>query len=438
MNELNTELAVIGCALKNIELIPELVTLVSHKDFEDKLNKLLFWVIEQLYTNNKTIDKLIVFQNAKTLADKHRMPLEKAYIDTCINSVADVANFKDYAEMVKKASALRNIVNAADEVKNDPKQAVENSISKLSGSIEQYYNIEASKTPHVESKVIVGEIAESLLVLKKDRENGIVHGVQTGFKALDRFMGGFERDALIVVGARPSVGKSCFIFQMANNMSKLGYNVAFFSLEMSNKQLITRLIGLESELPYSKLKNMNLDARETELFFLGVDKISRSNIIMNDNTLLTPNTLRSEVKKISRQKKLDAVFVDYVQLMGHDKSTGTREREIAEISRTMKLIAKENNVVVITAAQLNRSVENREDKKPKLSDLRESGALEQDADVVIFLHREDYYDYDKRNEPQVTDIIVAKARNGATGYCQLMFVPEKIKFYEIVAEGLDD
>jgi replicative DNA helicase len=225
---------------------------------------------------------------------------------------------------------------------------------------------------------------------------------------------------------------------MANNMSKLGYNVAFFSLEMSNKQLITRLIGLESELPYSKLKNMNLDARETELFFLGVDKISRSNIIMNDNTLLTPNTLRSEVKKISRQKKLDAVFVDYVQLMGHDKSTGTREREIAEISRTMKLIAKENNVVVITAAQLNRSVENREDKKPKLSDLRESGALEQDADVVIFLHREDYYDYDKRNEPQVTDIIVAKARNGATGYCQLMFVPEKIKFYEIVAEGLDD
>jgi replicative DNA helicase len=251
---------------------------------------------------------------------------------------------------------------------------------------------------------------------------------------LDRQTSGFHKSDLIIIAARPSVGKTAFALTIARNMAvKFNLSVGIFSLEMSKEQLAQRLLCSESRVDLHKIRTGYLSDQEWERLTIGASKLYKANIIVDDEPSLDPRTLRAKARRMKREYNIDAIFVDYLQLM-HTRGGGqeSRQQEISEISRSLKLLARELEIAVVALSQLSRAVETREDKRPRLSDLRESGAIEQDADTVLFIYREEYYrKSEKLHEPHEAEIIIGKQRNGPIGTVKLMFEPQTASFYEV-------
>jgi replicative DNA helicase len=268
------------------------------------------------------------------------------------------------------------------------------------------------------------------------RHQEMVMGVPTGFIDLDRILGGLQKSDLLIIAARPGMGKTSFLNSLVVNAARLNQRVALFSLEMSNEQLVQRLISSLTHIPSNKLREGKLDEKDWAEFVKGTEDLSRLPIHMDDTPALSTQELRSKARRLHLELGIDLILVDYLQLMTTPYQSENRVQEISFISRSLKQLARELNVPVIAAAQLSRAVEQRTDKRPMLSDLRESGSIEQDSDVVMFIYRDAYYNPDTP-EGNRTEIQIAKHRNGPTGVVDLIFIPELTQFQNATRANID-
>lgn len=430
---IEAEEAVLGSILINQETIYGVSELLDIEDFYRKSHRTIFKVMLDLNTTKKAIDII-------TLTDylTHISKLEEvggiAFITSLANKVPSTANLKHYINIVKEKSMLRNIVHIAEYMENmgydsesiDTPETVldkaEQLLSKLTKKL-------------VTTKV--NNIKEQTLNAYIDIENIINHkdellGLETGLYDLDNFLQGLKNSDFMILAARPSMGKTAFALNIASHLSiKKDTPVVFFSLEMSSNQLIHRIFSSRGLIPLFNLKSGNLDDAHTQKLIKVSNKLSQSKLIINDE-ISNLMSLRSIARKLKRENDIKLIIIDYLQLLEGTRREN-RNLEISEISRSLKILAKELDVPIIALSQLSRSVESRQVKKPMLSDLRESGSLEQDADIVMFLYREDYYNPETENK-NITDVIVAKNRNGPTGTIPVYFHKEYVRFQDLAKD----
>lgn len=430
---IEAEEAVLGSILINQETIYGVSELLDIEDFYRKSHRTIFKVMLDLNTTKKAIDII-------TLTDylTHISKLEEvggiAFITSLANKVPSTANLKHYINIVKEKSMLRNIVHIAEYMENmgydsesiDTPETVldkaEQLLSKLTKKL-------------VTTKV--NNIKEQTLNAYVDIENiinykGELLGLETGLQDLDSFLQGLKNSDFMILAARPSIGKTAFALNIASYLSiKKDTPVAFFSLEMSSNQLIHRIFSSYGLIPLFNLKSGNLDDAHTQKLIKVSNKLSQSKLIINDE-ISNLMSLRSIARKLKRENDIKLIIIDYLQLLEGTRREN-RNLEISEISRSLKILAKELDIPIIALSQLSRSVESRQVKKPMLSDLRESGSLEQDADIVMFLYREDYYNPETENK-NITDVIIAKNRNGPTGTIPVYFHKEYVRFQDLAKD----
>lgn len=430
---IEAEEAVLGSILINQETIYGVSELLDIEDFYRKSHRTIFKVMLDLNITKKAIDII-------TLTDylTHISKLEEvggiAFITSLANKVPSTANLKHYINIVKEKSMLRNIVHIAEYMENmgydsesiDTPETVldkaEQLLSKLTKKL-------------VTTKV--NNIKEQTLNAYVDIENiinykGELLGLETGLQDLDSFLQGLKNSDFMILAARPSMGKTAFALNIASYLSiKKDTPVAFFSLEMSSNQLIHRIFSSYGLIPLFNLKSGNLDDAHTQKLIKVSNKLSQSKLIINDE-ISNLMSLRSIARKLKRENDIKLIIIDYLQLLEGTRREN-RNLEISEISRSLKILAKELDIPIIALSQLSRSVESRQVKKPMLSDLRESGLLEQDADIVMFLYREDYYNPETENK-NITDVIIAKNRNGPTGTIPVYFHKEYVRFQDLAKD----
>lgn len=430
---IEAEEAVLGSILINQETIYGVSELLDIEDFYRKSHRTIFKVMLDLNTTKKAIDII-------TLTDylTHISKLEEvggiAFITSLANKVPSTANLKHYINIVKEKSMLRNIVHIAEYMENmgydsesiDTPETVldkaEQLLSKLTKKL-------------VTTKV--NNIKEQTLNAYVDIENiinykGELLGLETGLQDLDSFLQGLKNSDFMILAARPSMGKTAFALNIASYLSiKKDTPVAFFSLEMSSNQLIHRIFSSYGLIPLFNLKSGNLDDAHTQKLIKVSNKLSQSKLTINDE-ISNLMSLRSIARKLKRENDIKLIIIDYLQLLEGTRREN-RNLEISEISRSLKILAKELDIPIIALSQLSRSVESRQVKKPMLSDLRESGSLEQDADIVMFLYREDYYNPETENK-NITDVIIAKNRNGPTGTIPVYFHKEYVRFQDLAKD----
>jgi replicative DNA helicase len=356
--------------------------------------------------------------------------------------VPTTANVMYYTQIVKEKALLRALINASSEIVDavrnigDAQEVLEYAEKRIFSIAEA----RATRTYDLLSNVMhdVFEQIEELKNRAQKGEGDLVTGVSTGFKSLDRMTSGFHRSELIIIAARPSMGKTSFAANIATNMAlQSNIAVAIFSLEMSKEQLANRILCSEAKVDLHKVRTGQISDEEWEKLVQKAGELSKSRLIFDDEPDLTPRMLRAKARRMKREYGIEVIFIDYLQLMSsRSKSYESRQQEITEISRSLKLLARELNITVVALSQLSRAVEQREDKRPRLSDLRESGAIEQDADLVMFLYRDSYYKRkkdepgkDSLNDEHEAELILGKQRNGPVGTIKLTFNPKLATFY---------
>lgn len=432
-NNIEAEEAVLGSILINQETIYGVSELLDIEDFYRKSHRTIFKVMLDLNTTKKAIDII-------TLTDylTHISKLEEvggiAFITSLANKVPSTANLKHYINIVKEKSMLRNIINIAEHMES------------------MSYDNEQLDTPEVildKTEQMISRLTKKMIVTKVDNIQGqtlkaymdienIINnkdellGLETGLYDLDNFLQGLKNSDFMILAARPSMGKTAFALNIASHLSiKKDTPVVFFSLEMSSNQLIHRIFSSRGLIPLFDLKSGNLDDAHTQKLIKVSNKLSQTKLIINDE-ISNLMSLRSIARKLKRENDIKLIIIDYLQLLEGTRREN-RNLEISEISRSLKILAKELDIPIIALSQLSRSVESRQVKKPMLSDLRESGSLEQDADIVMFLYREDYYNPETENK-NITDVIIAKNRNGPTGTIPVYFHKEYVRFQDLAKD----
>lgn len=438
-NNLEAEEAVLGSILIDPSVVNDVMEILRNGDFYSKKHQAIFSVMERLYEKGDPIDILSVCEELKK---NGQMKFVGSDLDVAklAEAVPTSAHVMHYAKIVRDKSILRNLIEAG---RNIVESAYgEKEVDDILDEAERVvFDIAESRTTKTYEHIgaIMHQVFENLEELRTRSSNvlepgAVVSGLPTGLKSLDRQTTGFHKSDLVIVAARPSVGKTAFALTIARNMAvKFNLSVGLFSLEMSKEQLAQRLLCTESRVDLHKLRTGFLSNEEWERLTVGASVLYKANLIVDDEPSLDPRTLRAKARRMKREYNIDAIFIDYLQLM-HVRGgfSESRQQEISEISRSLKLLSRELNIVVVALSQLSRAVEAREDKRPRLSDLRESGAIEQDADTVLFIYRDEYYKKsDRIHEPHEAEIIIGKQRNGPIGTVILMFEPKTASFYEV-------
>ncbi|KAF2957195.1 replicative DNA helicase [Thermotoga sp. Ku-13t] len=438
-HNLEAEEAVIGSILIDPSVVNDVMEVLRSSDFYSKKHQAIFAAMEKLYERGDPIDVLSVCEELKRSG---QMKFVGSELDVArlAEAVPTSAHVMHYAKIVLDKSILRSLIEAGRNIVESAyeEREVDEILDEAERIVFDIAESRATKTyDHIGS--IMHAVFENLeeLRLKSSaapEPGAVVSGLPTGFRVLDRQTSGFHKSDLIIIAARPSVGKTAFALTIARNMAvKFNLSVGIFSLEMSKEQLAQRLLCSESRVDLHKIRTGYLSDQEWERLTIGASRLYKANIIVDDEPSLDPRTLRAKARRMKREYNIDAIFVDYLQLM-HTRggSHESRQQEISEISRSLKLLARELDIAVVALSQLSRAVETREDKRPRLSDLRESGAIEQDADTVLFIYREEYYKKsEKLHEPHEAEIIIGKQRNGPIGTVKLMFEPQTASFYEL-------
>ena len=398
--------------------------IISGEDFYQSAYGILFETIVELFNEGKPVD-LITLQNRLREKDVPAEVSSLEFARDLLSAVQTSANVKYYAEIVSEKAMLRRLIKLNEEIANicylgkEPLEAVLETTEKKVFELVQRRN----NGDYVPIKDVVLSALEK--IEKASKTNGSVTGIPTGFLDLDYKMSGLQPSDLILVAARPSMGKTAFVLNIAQNVAfKENKTTAIFSLEMSKEQLVNRLFSLESQVDSQSLRTGNLKDSDWEKLIESAGIIGKSNLIIDDTPGISISELRSKCRKYKLEHNLELIIIDYLQLMtgrvgGRSES---RQQEISDISRSLKGLARELNVPVIALSQLSRAVEQRPEHRPMLSDLRESGAIEQDADVVMFIYRDDYYNKDTELK-NVAEIIIAKQRNGSIGTVNLTWLP---------------
>lgn len=428
---IDAEQAVLGAMLIKKEAVAEAMELLRDTDFYREAHRVVFAAMAELFKNNAAVDLITLTEQLKK-DDTFEKAGGMSFVTALANAVPTAANLVFHAKIVREKSQLRELINAATEIAGKAYED-EDDIAAIMDEAEKRILAVAGRTNGGGFVPIKDILLETFRILENRAINkGALTGLPSGFTDLDRLTTGFQPSDLILVAARPSMGKTAFTLNIAANVAiREKKTVAFFSLEMSKEQLVQRLLCSESGIDSQLLRRGELESEWVQLLKVA-GRINDAPIFIDDTPGITVMELRSKARRLKADNELALIVIDYLQLMQGrgPKSGDNRQQEISEISRSLKALARELSVPVIALSQLSRSVESRQIKRPMLSDLRESGSLEQDADLVMFLYREDYYTEDTENK-NITEVIIAKHRNGPIDTVKLFFQKEFTKFVNL-------
>ena len=429
---LDAEKSLLSAILISEESLPDITEIVSPKDFYDERNRHIYNAMWTLYEKHQPVDLLTVTDELK----RHKLTAKAggaAYLSELSSYAPTAAHARAYAELIANCAIRRRLITAASDITESAyDEATET--QEILGSAEKSLFEVSEQNTHGEMAAMADLLTTTYDRLEDLYENkGTLAGYKTGFVDLDRITAGLHKSDLVILAARPAMGKTAFALNLAQNVAKINDKaVLVFSLEMGKEQLINRMLADASGVDSFKLETGGFDGSDFEQISQAMSEMSELKIFIDDTPGLTIMDMRTKCRRVAHDQDVGLIIVDYLQLMSSTskQAQGNRVQEISEISRGLKLIARELNVPVIALSQLSRTVESRDPKIPMLSDLRESGSIEQDADIVLFLYREDYYnpETDRQN---ITDLILAKHRRGAVGTIGLYFDKARVRFMSL-------
>jgi len=430
------EQAVLGSILIDQQAMNLALEEIAENDFYDENHKKIFSAMIDLDKESKPIDILTLYEKLKSKKSLLKEVGGSSYLSQLIEIVPSSSNVLFYAKSVKEKSILRSMIKTASEI-IDEGQTDQVEVDEFVDQAEKKL-FEISQNKKRSGFVSTGELAaETIKIIEglTTRKMAIT-GIASGFKKLDKMTAGFQNSDLVIIAARPGMGKTSFSLNIVMHAGLThGLKVGFFSLEMAKEQLMMRMLSAKSKINFGKVRTGFLSDSEFQKTVDAAESLQKAHIFIDDTPALTSLDLRSRTRRLKSDKGLDILIVDYLQLMRGHSRTDNREREIAEISLSLKALAKELKIPIIAISQLSRQTEARTDKKPQLSDLRESGALEQDADMVIFLHRADAYKRIADERDGLAEVIIGKQRNGPTGTVSLAFLDNQgVPSFENLAE----
>ena len=425
---IEAEQSVIASMLYSADAIGDVGGLLTGDDFYQHQYGIMFDTIMELNEKGVAIDP-VTLQNA--LKEKDVAP-EVYSIDTLrelANQVFSTANARSYALIVAEKAQMRRMIRTFEDLTNQLYLGKESTRKIMDDVEKRVFDLLEKRTENTTepiSKVVVNTINE---IQEAAKNRGGLTGLETGFTMLDRFTNGFQKSNLIILAGRPAMGKTAFALNMADYFTvKKGYPTVLFELEMSREQLCKRILAMESHISSTKLRSGDLNEREWEELVNSAEMLSKSSLIIDDTSGISLSELRTRCRRYKLENKIECIIIDYMQLMsGSGRGNGSRESEISEISRGLKGIARELDVPVIALAQLSRKPDDRSDHRPMLSDLRDSGAIEQDADIVMFIYRDEVYDPDTKDKG-IAELLIAKNRAGEIGKVRLSWIAELTKF----------
>ena len=427
-SSLEAEQSVIGSMIMDKNAILTAAELLTKEDFYYSQYGILFEAITSLYNAGQAVDMVTLHNRLLEMSVPPEIS-SMEYIGDLLAGLPTSAHVRDYARIVAQKSLLRRLIRANDGITERCYQDSDSVEDILEDTEKTIFSLLQSRTGS--DVVPIRQIVVSALerIEKASQSTGNVTGIATGFADLDYKLSGLQPSDLVLVAARPSMGKTAFVLNIAEHIAFRDKKaVALFSLEMSKEQLVHRLFAMESRVDAQNIRSGNLSDNDWENLIESAGVIGNSNLIIDDTPGISLSELRSKCRKFKLEHDIQLVIIDYLQLMsGSSRRSDSRQQEISEISRGLKLIARELNVPVIALSQLSRAVEQRENKKPILSDLRESGAIEQDADVVMFLYRDEYYHEDSTKKG-IAEVVIAKQRNGPIGTVELVWLANYTKF----------
>ena len=426
-NSPEAEQSVIGSMIMDSEAIMTASEILTSEDFYQRQYGILFDAMVELYNEGKAVD-LVTLQDRLKEKDVPPEVASLEFVKDILDSVYTSAHIRQYASIVHEKAMLRRLIRTTEGIANACYAGKESMEDIFVDTEKQIFDIIQQNTSgeYVPIKDVVLNALDKIEMASRTKGN--VTGIPTGFIDLDYKTAGFQPSDLILVAARPSMGKTALVLNIAQHMAfREDVTVAVFSLEMSKEQPVNRLLSLESRVDSQSIRTGNLTDEDWSKLIEGAGVIGKSHLIIDDTPGISVTELRSKCRKFKMEHNLGIIIIDYLQLMTGSKRSESRQQEISDISRSLKAVARELNVPVVALSQLSRAVEQRPDHRPMLSDLRESGAIEQDADVVMFIYRDDYYNKDTA-KPNVAEIIIAKQRNGAIGTIELAWLPQYTKF----------
>jgi replicative DNA helicase len=426
---LEAEQAVLGAILLNPDILTNVNERIRAEDFYRQGHQRLFQVMNELAEKREPIDLVTL---TSLLQDKNL--LEEvggvSYLTEIASLVPAISNVEYYAKIVETKSMHRNLIRTASEIINEAYTSEEDITNIMESAERKILDIAKRriKGSFASIKDVLVESYEQIETLHYNK--GGLKGLSTGFIDLDKMTSGFQKSDLIIVAARPSMGKTAFALNLAQNVAtRSGETVAIFSLEMSSPQLVMRMIASEGNIDAQAFRTGNLNEEDWEKLTMSIGTLSEASIFIDDTPGITIFDIRAKLRRLQAEHGLGLVMIDYLQLIS-GRGIDSRQQEISEISRSLKLMAREFNVPIIALSQLSRAVEQRQDKRPMLSDLRESGSIEQDADMVAFLYRDDYYN-EESEKKNIAEIIIGKQRNGPVGRVELLFLKNYNKFLSL-------
>ena len=428
-HSIEAEQSVIGSMLMDREAVIAASEIIVGSDFYQHQYGVIFDAMVELFNEGKPVD-LVTLQNRLREKDVPPEISSMEFVRDLLNAVPTSANVRHYANIVSEKAVLRRLIKLTEEIENDcylNKEPVEVIMEETEKKMFQLLGQRNSGDFMPIRQVVINTLEN---IERASKTKGNVTGIPTGFTDLDYKTSGLQNSDFILIAARPSMGKTAFVLNIAQYMAfKKDKAVAIFSLEMSREQLMNRLLSMESKVDSQHLRTGNLKDDEWSKLIESAGMIGESRLMIDDTPGISIGEMRSKCRKYKLEHGLDIIIIDYLQLMsGSGKSSSeSRQQEISDISRSLKALARELNVPVVALSQLSRAVEQRTDHRPMLSDLRESGAIEQDADVVMFIYRDDYYNKDSENKG-IAEIIIAKQRNGPIGTVNLVWLPDYTKF----------
>lgn len=421
------ERSALGACMLSKEALMDVAEEVRAEDFYNESHREIFNSIMRLYRENISVDMLTVCEDLK----KQRaldMVGGRTYIGTLTSEVPSTANAGDYAKIVAEKAMMRQLIFASEEIAAKGYEDKEDTEGLINAAEASIFRIAQKRQKNDYAKIQDVLMKNLKMIDEAERNQGNVIGLPTGFKALDEKTSGLQKSDLIIIAARPGMGKTAFALNVAAQSAvKAKASVLIFSLEMSQEQLGQRLIAMQARVESEKLKKGNLERKDWDRINVALDELNETKIVIDDTPGISIMEMRNKCRRLKAEQGLDLVVIDYLQLMTFDGRADSRQQEVSALSRHLKLLAREMDCPVIVLSQLSRAPEQRQDKRPMLSDLRESGSIEQDADIVIFLYRDDYYN-ENSEKPGVCEVNLAKHRSGPTERLELTWVARYTKF----------
>ncbi|MBR2543207.1 replicative DNA helicase [Candidatus Saccharibacteria bacterium] len=433
--DVEAEKSLLGAIMLDNGTLPDILTVLKPADFYEKRHEAIFQAITDLYDAHKPIDLLTLTAELRS-KKKLKEVGGAAYLTELSEFVPAAAHAKAYADIIEKAAVRRRLIKAGTEIANKAYEDDANADDLVGRAEQELFEVSDKiiKSDYVAMDELLADAFDRLEELQKNK--GALRGLKTGFSDLDKKTAGFQKGDLIIVGARPSMGKTTFAQNLAYNIASINKRgVLFFSMEMAANEIIDNMISSVSGVDSWKMRTGNLSDTEFAKIGDALGEMDEVPIYIDDTSSMTITELRNKARRAAHDHDIGIIVLDYLQLItGSDRYAGNRVQEITEISRGLKILARELSVPVVALAQLSRNVEGREDPRPVLSDLRDSGSIEQDADLAIFIHRVDYYKKKDEEDTNITELIIRKHRRGALGTIELYFDKERSRFMTLDKE----